>query len=192
MKRQRRVATMVGLAFAALTGAWAMQPTGATIIDFREDDQRWSSINDVVMGGVSSSEMVIENGTATFRGTVSLENNGGFASVRSLPAEHDLSGFDGVVLRIRGDGKRYGFRLRTSTAFDGVSYQIKFTAAQGEWQELQLPFGEFDPVFRGRRVPDHPPLDTSLIKTLGLMISDNQQGPFRLDVEWIRGYRDLP
>jgi NADH dehydrogenase [ubiquinone] 1 alpha subcomplex assembly factor 1 len=141
------------------------------------------------MGGVSNSEMVLEDGFAVFRGTVSLENNGGFASVRSRPVEHDLSAFDGLVLRIRGDGKRYGFRLRTSAAFDGVSYQVAFIAPAGEWRELRLPFDAFEPVFRGRRVPEHPPLDPAKVVTFGLIISDNQAGPFRLDLEWIEGFR---
>jgi NADH dehydrogenase [ubiquinone] 1 alpha subcomplex assembly factor 1 len=184
---RHRVAVFA-LAFAAM-GVWAMQPTETTVIDFRGGGQPWPSIDDVVMGGVSNSEMVLEDGFAVFRGTVSLENNGGFASVRSRPVEHDLSSFDGLVLRIRGDGKRYGFRLRTSAAFDGVSYQVAFNAPTGEWRELRLPFDTFEPVFRGRRVSDHPPLDPAKVVTFGLIISDKQDGPFQLDLEWIEGFR---
>ena len=65
------------------------------IIDFRAGAPAWPSIDDVVMGGRSHSEMVIEDGVAAFRGVVSLENNGGFASVRSNPADHDLAGLTG-------------------------------------------------------------------------------------------------
>jgi monofunctional biosynthetic peptidoglycan transglycosylase len=179
---------MLPVAFAALFGVWAMQPSEDIILDFRHGGDAWPSIDDVVMGGVSNSRMVITDGMATFRGRVSLENDGGFASIRSGPARHDLSRFDGLVLRVRGDGKRYGFRLRTTTAFDGVSYQLKFDTTAGEWRELELPFDRFEPVFRGRRVPDHPALDPSEITTLGLIISDGQAGPFRLDLQWIRGY----
>ena len=73
--------------------------------------------------------MVLEDGVGVFRGVVSLENGGGFASVRSEPQDHDLSTFDGLVLKVRGDGKRYRFRLRTSRAFDGVSYQAPLEPA---------------------------------------------------------------
>ena len=165
-----------------------MQRSEDIIVDFRHGGDAWPSIDDVVMGGVSNSRMVIEDGMATFRGLVSLENNGGFASLRSRPARYDLSRYDGLVLRIRGDGKRYGFRLRTTTGFGGVSYQVKFDTTAGEWRDLELPFDRFEPVFRGRRVADHPPLDPSEIATLGLIISDAQAGPFRLDLQWIGAY----
>jgi monofunctional biosynthetic peptidoglycan transglycosylase len=180
------------LAVFTVAGVLAMQPNGETIITFSDDAEVWQSIDDVVMGGVSSSEMVIEDGVAAFRGTVSLENNGGFASVRSRPARHDLSGFDGVTLKVRGDGKRYGFRLRTTAAFGGVSYEVRFTAPDGEWAELQLHFVDFEPVFRGRRVPGHPPLDPSEIRSFGLIISDKQAGPFTLEIEWIQGFTGRP
>jgi monofunctional biosynthetic peptidoglycan transglycosylase len=162
------------------------------IIDFSAGARAWRSIDDVVMGGLSSSGMVLEDGVAVFRGEVSLENNGGFASVRSEPQDHDLSAFDGVVLRVRGDGKGYRFRLRTTRAFDGVSYQAPLEPAAGTWQEVTIPFSAFEPVFRGRRVPDHPPLDPARVQTFGLLIADRQAGPFRLEVEWIRGYRGAP
>jgi monofunctional biosynthetic peptidoglycan transglycosylase len=160
------------------------------IVDFSSGAEAWRNIDDVVMGGRSSSEMVVSDGVAVFRGEVSLENYGGFASVRSAPQEHDLSSFDGVVLRLRGDGKRYRFRLRTTPAFDGVSYQAPLEPAADTWQEIRIPFGVFEPVFRGRQVPDHPPLDPAQIKTFGLLISDKQAGPFRLEIEWINGYRE--
>jgi hypothetical protein len=115
---------------------------------------------------------------------VSFDNNGGFSSVRSSPVVHDLSAFEGLVLKVRGDGKRYGFRLKTDASFDGVSYQVEIDPPAGEWLEIALPFNDFVPVYRGRRVPRHPPLDPSRIASFGLLIS-RQKGPFRLDVEMI-------
>jgi len=162
------------------------------IVDFAAGAPAWRNIDDAVMGGRSSSGMVVEEGVGVFRGVVSLENNGGFASVRSEPEDHDLSAFDGLVLRVRSDGKRYRFRLRTSRAFDGVSYQAPLEPAAGTWQEVAIPFSAFEPVYRGRRLPDHPPLDPSRVQTFGLLIADRQSGPFRLEVGCIRGYRVEP
>jgi monofunctional biosynthetic peptidoglycan transglycosylase len=159
------------------------------IIDFRHDTKPWPNIDDVVMGGRSSSGMQIADGFARFAGSLSLENNGGFASVRSLPREIDLSEFDGLVLRLRGDGNRYKLRLRTTQAYDGVSFQAVVEPVADEWQEITVPFTAFEPVFRGRKVRGHPDLDTAAIKTFGLLISDRQQGRFHLDVEWIKGWR---
>jgi monofunctional biosynthetic peptidoglycan transglycosylase len=159
------------------------------VVDFADNEIPWRSIDDVVMGGVSRSGMEVENGIATFRGEVSLDNNGGFASVRSSPEAHDLSGFDGLVLRVRGDGKRYAFRLRNSAAFDGASFQVRFRPPPGEWVEIAVPFSDFVPVYRGRRLTGHPPLDPRRIMTFGILISDKQEGPFQLDIQWIRGWK---
>jgi len=59
----------------------------------------WQVVNDDVMGGVSASNFGVTNGAAVFRGAVSLENNGGFASVRSSPAGWNLAGRDAGVAR---------------------------------------------------------------------------------------------
>jgi monofunctional biosynthetic peptidoglycan transglycosylase len=170
--------------------ATAMGGEQDMIIDFGAGAQSWRSIDDVVMGGVSSSEMVVEDGVAVFHGDVSLENNGGFASVRSEPRDHDFSAFDGLVLRVRGDGKRYKIRLRTTPAFDGPSYQATIQPAPDEWQEVRVPFSDFEPVFRGRKLRSEPPLDPGQVKTVGLLIADKQAGPFRLEIEWIAGYTE--
>lgn len=156
------------------------------IIDFSSQNRGWPSIDDTVMGGVSQSSMTVIDGVASFSGMVSFDNNGGFASVRSRPQLHDLSAFEGVVLDVRGDGKRYGFRIRTDASFDGVSYQANLQPPSGEWTEVPIRFTDFVPVFRGRRVVDHPPLDPSRVTTLGFIIS-RQEGPFRLEVRSIRG-----
>jgi monofunctional biosynthetic peptidoglycan transglycosylase len=190
VRRVFELAAVLGVVFASHAGVYGMQPEHKLVVDFRVGGEPWRNIDDVVMGGISESRMVIEGGGASFRGMVSLENNGGFASVRSSPGRYDLSGCDGLIVRLRGDGKHYAFRLRTTAAFDGVSYQLKFVAPEGEWQELRLPFDRFEPVFRGRRVPEHPPLDTSAITTMGLIISDGQAGEFNLDIEWIKGIKD--
>lgn len=158
-----------------------------TIIDFSRGDATWPHINDGVMGGVSSGRMSAGESYATFQGTVSFENNGGFSSVRSPAVVIDLSMYEGLILRVRGDGKRYGFRLKTDASFDGVSYQVQIEPPAGEWTEISAPFTDFIPVYRGRVVRNHPPLDPSRIATFGLIIS-RQEGPFRIDVASVRAY----
>jgi monofunctional biosynthetic peptidoglycan transglycosylase len=172
----------VGLAVAAAVIAGASGGDMVTIFDFARGDDLWPSINDGVMGGVSSGEMLrSSSGDASFRGNVSFDNNGGFASVRSRAVVHDLSDYDGLAVRVRGDGKRYNVRLKTDASFDGVSYQVPISPPAGEWTDILIPFDDFEPVYRGRRVDDHPPLDPSRITTFGLLIS-RQEGPFRIDI----------
>ena len=51
----------------------------------------WYVLNDTVMGGRSQSRIVAAaEGTVAFAGVVSLENYGGFASVRTTPQARDL------------------------------------------------------------------------------------------------------
>lgn len=169
------------------------EPTEMTmqmIFDFADGAEPWPSIDDVVMGGVSRSEMVLADGTAVFQGRLSLENNGGFASIRSRAGEHDLDGFDGLLVHVRGDGRTYGFRLRTTASFDGVSYQAELPTERDARTEVRLPFSSFIPVYRGRRVDDHPALDPAEIKTFGIILADKNPGPFRLEIDSIAAYRD--
>lgn len=159
------------------------------IFDFQTatNSTAWQVVNDDVMGGVSTSQFLnLTNGGAVFSGVVSLENNGGFASVRSSPLRENLRGSDAFVLRVRGDGRRYKFTVRTETGFDAPNYQAEFTTKRGEWEEHRLSFKDFVPTFRGRVLTDLPPLSAAKIASLGLLISDKQSGPFRLEIHWIK------
>ena len=142
--------------------------------------QAFSAMDDRVMGGVSRSRVRFDPaGHAVFEGMVSLEQNGGFASVRAaLPA----TGGDAVrALRLEamGDGKRYKLSLRLGSDLDGVSYQAAFDTRQGEWMIIDLPLATFVPSFRGRQVAA-PPLDWRAVRQIGFLIADRQAGPFAL------------
>jgi len=157
------------------------------LFDFRTatNTAAWQVVNDDVMGGVSTSSFRLTNGAAVFQGEVSLENNGGFASVRSLPARHDLAGCDAFIIRVRGDGRRYKFTARTDRSFDSAIYQAVFMTKKGEWQEHRLPLKQFVPTFRGRVLSGEPPLDPAKVTSVGFLIADQQDGPFRLEIGWI-------
>ncbi len=159
-----------------------------TLFDFSTatNATAWQIVNDDVMGGVSTSRFDVINGVAMFRGEVSLENNGGFASVRSSPVRENLAGLDAFVVRVRGDGRRYKFTVRTETGFDAPLYQCAFTTKSGEWTEHRLAFKDFAPTFRGRVLTDVPALDPARVVSLGFLISDKQAGPFKLEVAWIK------
>ena len=155
------------------------------VIDFSDpaEANRWRAVDDVVMGGRSSSLMVsTEEGTTAFTGTLSLENNGGFASVRTTGERCSLAGATSVVLRVRGDGQAYRLRCRTNSRFDGFSYQAGFETRAGEWMNVTLDLADFEPRWRGRLVVRAPALDPTAVQGLGLMIADEQEGPFRLEL----------
>jgi len=164
------------------------------LVDFTEQKEvgQWRIINDGVMGGLSQSGIEIEvPGSAVFEGHLSLENNGGFASVRRLPVDYELLGFDGVLIRLRGDGRTYQFRVRSDQRFDGVSYQAGFKTEAGKWVTVRIPFASLSPTFRGRPVPSAPKLRPQDIRQIGFLIGDKHEGKFRIEIDSIQAYLRL-
>lgn len=170
-------------------------------------DLAWGALDDVVMGGVSESTFIIDTtggekgGPAgLFKGVVSTTNNGGFTSIRTknFSVPEDLSSYDGLELRLKGDGRRYKLIVRTSRDWDTVGYTASFDTTEGQWQSIRLPFSSFVPVFRARTVSDAPPFDLRSIVSLQLMFSKFEydgklnptfvEGPFQLPVSSIRTF----
>lgn len=170
-------------------------------------DLAWGALDDVVMGGVSESTFIIDTtggekgGPAgLFKGVVSTTNNGGFTSIRTknFSVPEDLSSYDGLELRLKGDGRRYKLIVRTGRDWDTVGYTASFDTTEGQWQSIRLPFSSFVPVFRARTVSDAPPFDPRSIVSLQLMFSKFEydgklnptfvEGPFQLPVSSIRTF----
>ena len=185
MQARAAVSTMLLLWMGTMTAA---ADDLHILLDFdgAADAGLFSPIDDAVMGGVSSSRLAIRDpGIAEFSGRVSLENNGGFASVRTRSREWGTAGAREFVLRVRGDGKRYRFNLRTPDGPSAFRYEAPLGVPAGEWSEVSIPIGDFTGKAFGRRVPLVGPPDPARIRTLGFMISDKQAGPFRLEIDWI-------
>ena len=143
----------------------------------------WRSINDGVMGGLSSGGMMQLDEGLRFMGELSLENNGGFSSARRL-VEQDLSGATRVRLEVRGDGREYQFRIRQNNRFDGVAWRAMFST-KDEWQIVEIALDEFIPVFRGRTVAEAGPVIASEIQQIGFLLSDKNAGRFELEIRCI-------
>lgn len=181
------------IAFLIFMVTITMMQNEKQMFDFSSPNSsgEWRIINDIVMGGVSKSSFVLgENGIAKFSGTLSPDNNGGFASVRAYADESDLGKYDGVIIKAKGDGNIYNLRFRTDQNYDGVSYQAKFKSDNEEWNEYKISFNDFKPTFRGRLVPNQPELKSENIKQIGILIADKQFGEFELEVKWIKFYKD--
>ena len=118
-----------------------------------------------------------------FEGRLSLENNGGFASVRR-PVDGGLAGISGVRIKVRGDGRRYQLRMRHGQQFDGISWRAGFVAGD-DWQIIEFGLHEFEPVFRGNAMPDAGPLVPAKIGQLGFLLADGADGSFVLDIAGI-------
>jgi len=146
-------------------------------------------VNDTVMGGVSSSEFAGEDGVGIFRGFLSKENGGGFASVRSKPLVADLEDYDGVAARLKGDGHRYSLNVYMENVFGGISWRYPLELPNGEWTDVAIPFENFRPMWRGRSKPEAGALDPLRITSFGFMIGDGQEGPFELGVGEVSAYK---
>ena len=164
------------LAVACLAGPLMAAPKSSVDLAL----EPWLAVNDGVMGGISAGEIVAIPMGLRFRGDLSLENNGGFASVRR-PHDGILREATGVRLVITGDGRPYQFRMRTDERFDGVSWRAIFET-DGSRQEIFLPFARFESVFRGRLVAADGPLSAERGRQIGFLLADGVDGPFQLDI----------
>jgi monofunctional biosynthetic peptidoglycan transglycosylase len=158
---------------------------GKTLFDFDGSGPAWFTVNDDVMGGVSSSivDTDAEMQRLVFSGDLSLENNGGFASIRSQWSNYDLTGYDGIVLRVLGDGRTYQFRIRAEETGSEIAYAALLETEDGVWKDIYISFEEMVPVFRGAIVRQAPALDPGSIRSFGFMLADRQEGDFSLEVE---------
>ncbi len=148
--------------------------------------KEWQSVNDGVMGGRSDGRFKInEDKTMQFFGKLSLENNGGFASVRTRPSKLALKKGDTLVARVRGDGRKYNFNLYVPRPLTAFSYRADFETKKDEWIEVEIPLDDFEATSFGRVVQNQP-LDPTEVSGLGILLGDKKAGPFRLEVEWIK------
>jgi len=166
-----------------------MKTTNRNVLfDFQKDEPNWQNVDDGVMGGLSESCFTAQSESVVFTGNVSLENNGGFASAYLLAEPFDLSAYTGICVRVRGDGKRYGFTLVTPVNGKEQIHRAYFFAQSRLWQEVYMPFSGFQPKRRGRVLsPDIRPNLEQVLK-MGFIIADKQAGRFALQIEKISAY----
>ena len=154
------------------------------------DSQGWRVVDDAVMGGLSKGKIEISNdGILNFNGNLSLDNNGGFSSLRTSKINLNLSGADGLVARVKGDGRTYQMRFNTDARFRGreVSFKSDFETKKNQWIEIKVPFEDFSGSFRGMNLKKEK-FDPAKIQRIGLLLGDKKAGPFELKVDWIRTY----
>ena len=157
------------------------------IFDFSADDihEKWIVVNDNVMGGRSKGGFEFKNEKLVFSGSTNT-NGGGFSSIRTIPIEFYFNDKTGLHIRYKGDGRTYKLGVRMEGK--SFSYRTNFDTGNG-WQEARIPFDNMDVSWRGRPLSkaEHP-LQKSKIRSIEFMIYDKQDGPFKLQVDWIKSY----
>lgn len=153
------------------------QPLAGQLFDFTQADATvkatWGALDDVVMGGVSTSTIQLQAEGALFTGNVSTANSGGFASIRTRNFEPPLnvSGYSGLELQVKGDGQRYKFLIRDADSWDSLAYSYSFDTVANQWTIIRIPFALMVPVFRAKTVTNAPELNRDRIYSLQLMLS---------------------
>jgi NADH dehydrogenase [ubiquinone] 1 alpha subcomplex assembly factor 1 len=156
-----------------------------SIVDFTKESslQNWSVVDDTVMGGVSAGGMRVNaEGHGVFQGHVSLDNNGGFSSIRYNAGKTALGGYHKFVIKIKGDGKAYQLRVKTKSS-QYYSYIANFTATN-TWQIIEIPFSSMYPAFRGRQL-NMPNFAGNQLEEIGFLIGNKKEEDFSLLIDYV-------
>ncbi len=155
------------------------------IYDFTKEAglQNWHVVDDRVMGGVSAGKMGMNaEGHGMFQGHVSLDNNGGFSSVKYTAGNTTLQGYSKFVIALKGDGKAYQFRVKTKSS---QSYSYIFTfSTNNNWQTIEIPFNSMTPSFRGRTL-DVANFPGDSLEEIGFLIGNKKEEDFTLAIDYI-------
>lgn len=157
------------------------------LVDFSDKLAAWTIVNDGVMGGRSRSDFKVEHDSGRFSGVVSLENNGGFASVnrrvqisKTLPADYNNRWR--INIDIIGDGRTYQLRLRNQA---GTTFKADFETQADTPQRLTFSANDFIESFRGRTFPQNPKPQWNDLVSIGFLIADKRAGEFQLTIKAI-------
>lgn len=155
------------------------------LFDFSKTNnlQGWFVVSDDVMGGRSQAEFVLNaEGNGLFQGKVSLENNGGFASVHYRFKRVEIGDSKMLVLHLKGDGNRYQARIYANTR-DSHSY-ISYFNTSGDWQIIEIPLANMYPSFRGRKLDQPNFLDPGIVE-IAFLIGNKKNESFSLQIHKI-------
>ncbi|WP_147676614.1 CIA30 family protein [Algibacter pacificus] len=156
-----------------------------SIFEFNEtsDITPWKNADDVVMGGKSSGAFYLnKEGKGVFKGHVSLENNGGFSSLKYQFDKISTKEFSKIRLKVKGDGKRYQFRIKHKTS-DKQAYISYFNTTE-DWEIIEFSLAKMHPTFRGKKL-DMPNYDADGIEEIGFLIANKKAEHFKLEIDSI-------
>jgi Complex I intermediate-associated protein 30 (CIA30) len=113
-------------------------------------------LDDVVMGGASSS--TFESKTGTWTGTVTDANNGGFIGIRSTPPFcWNMKRCNGLEWTIKLYGttktKRFKFVLRDTNEFNGITWTTSVSVKPGT-NKVRIMFNKQIPALFAQTISD--------------------------------------
>ena len=155
-----------------------MSPTVIFDLNKKSNVKDWVILVDGVMGGRSSGTFELnDDGFGVFEGSISLENNGGFSSLRYKFPKTATKEFTKMVVKLKGDGKNYQFRIKANSG-DYYSYIATFSTS-GEWEEIEIPLKDMYPGYRGRKL-DQPNFASDYMEEIMFLIGNKKEESFKL------------
>lgn len=162
-----------------------MSQNSLTIFNFTTASklEKWWVVDDNVMGGVSEGKISVnEEGHGVFEGRVSLENNGGFSSLRFDCGQVLVENRTLIELRIKGDGKDYQLRIKDKKNHS-YSYILSFKTT-GEWETVSISLKDMYPTFRGDKL-DLPNFKNTFFEEIAILIGNKKSETFKLLIDKI-------
>lgn len=157
-------------------------------IDFGTQKQSdWFVVNDGVMGGLSNGSINYKEDSFEFKGTVSLENNGGFASVRSSFKEFNLGNYKEVELRYRLSGLDFAVTLANSKRWYNPNYKANLDNTNGDWKTIRIPLLDFEQYQVGKATGYT--IDRNILSNIiriSIISNQKKEVSFELEVDYIK------
>lgn len=174
---------MICRAFIFILMAMTTQPAILYNFSNTSNAKDWVIVDDVVMGGRSSGNFYVNKaGNGVFEGRVSLENNGGFSSLRYRLNQEGIKEYTSLILKIKGDGNKYQIRIKDKRS-NYYSYASYFKSPT-YWETIKIPLSQMYPTFRGRQV-DIPNYNGDTIEEIAFLIGNKKAEDFKLEIDFV-------
>lgn len=147
----------------------------------------WRIINDGVMGGLSKGQVKFSTNTLTFKGTVSLENYGGFTSLKSPFSSYDFSKKKKFIVRYKLSGQKVAVTLEDSYRFYKPNYKLTLEKTNGIWKTMEFDMTDFKVYRMGEPMGGYVSKDIlSQIKRVGFISGEKKAGQFNLEIDYMK------
>lgn len=159
------------------------------VIDFGAGSggEYWYVTNDGIMGGVSQGRAYLSDSSVVFSGTVSLENNGGFASIRSPYQQLGLSEFSEVEIKARASGLPFSVTFSKDRRFYVPNYKYLLDLDSNEWSITTFKLSDLKEYRIGnptnRNIPES---DINNLIGISFINEGKKEGEFMLEVDYIQ------
>ncbi len=157
-------------------------------IDFglKKDGKNWQVVNDGVMGGLSQGNAVLTENTVLFKGKVSLDNNGGFSSLRSSYSKKELSNYKEVEIKYRSTGISMAMSFSVSRRWYIPNYKTSLQGTKGKWKTVSFKLSELRKHYIGKAMDET--LDEEAQKKIiryGFITDEKKYGDFEFEIDYI-------